>query len=130
MILVLCVDDKMGLSFGGKRQSRDGAVTEDMLALFPRLLAKEDSAVLFEGKKGVLFSSDPVSMAGEADAVFLEKGPLPEAGEIVLYRWNRRYPATEFLTLDLGNYRRTEHADFCGTSHDKITRERWVKKEI
>ena len=32
MTLVLCADDRCGLSFNGRRQSRDRLVSEDLLA--------------------------------------------------------------------------------------------------
>ena len=38
MILVLCVDDEMGMAFNGRRQSRDKALKVWLYRLDPRLL--------------------------------------------------------------------------------------------
>ena len=33
MTLIVCIDDKKGMMFGNKRQSRDGVLTEQIIAL-------------------------------------------------------------------------------------------------
>ncbi len=43
--------------------------------------------------------------------------------EIVLYRWNRDYPADLFFEVDLSKWELEERKEFSGYSHEKITRE-------
>ena len=43
--------------------------------------------------------------------------------EIVLYKWNRDYPADVFFEVDLSKWRLEERKDFSGYSHEKITKE-------
>jgi hypothetical protein len=43
--------------------------------------------------------------------------------EIIVYKWNRVYPADTHFNIDLGNWTLTESVDFEGSSHEKITRE-------
>jgi hypothetical protein len=50
-----------------------------------------------------------------------------EVDKIILYRWNRSYPADQFFPIDLSTWTRTESIDFSGYSHEKITRETFVK---
>jgi hypothetical protein len=43
--------------------------------------------------------------------------------EIIVYKWNRLYPADTYFYIDLKNWSLTETVDFEGSSHEKITRE-------
>ena len=43
--------------------------------------------------------------------------------EIVLYKWNRDYPADVIFEVDLSKWRLEERKDFSGYSHEKITKE-------
>ena len=42
---------------------------------------------------------------------------------LVLYRWNRRYPADLYCTLPLEDFVLEERREFAGSSHECITRE-------
>lgn len=131
MTLIVCLDDKNGMMFGTKRQSRDSVLTRRIIALTEgkKLVLSPYSAPLFEEKKEVTVAQDPASVAGGEDYLFIEDTPLPESGfdTILIYRWNRRYPATRFFTLSTEGFQLTETAEFAGSSHDCITEERWTK---
>jgi hypothetical protein len=47
----------------------------------------------------------------------------------VVYRWNRRYPGDVFFDLDVSAapWRCVETEEFVGSSHEKITKEVYVK---
>ncbi|MBR4288082.1 MAG: ribonuclease Z [Clostridia bacterium] len=129
MILFICIDEKDGMLFGGRRQSKDRALRERMLQLASssRLFVNFFSAKQFE-EKGFVLSEDPLGEAKEGDFVFLEDLPLPEKNieKIVLYQWNRRYPADRFFDRKLLHGRKkTKTTDFVGSSHEKITEEIW-----
>lgn len=54
---------------------------------------------------------------------------LPKIDTLVLFRWNRDYPADFFFTVDLSQWNLISAEDFEGTSHEKITMEVY-KKEL
>lgn len=135
MILAFCIDDQGGLAFNHRRQSRDRALVADLLAEAGArpVFCLPYSAGLFDpGTVTVVDAPGAVSADG---ILFLENADpavyIPHAEELLLYRWNRLYPAD--LTLRgkpvQWGYRLQDTMDFAGTSHEKITRERYVKKE-
>ncbi len=129
MILLICIDKNDGMLFGGRRLSKDRAVRERMLSLAAssRLLVNAFTAKQFE-EEGFSLSEAPLAEAGEGDLVFLEDLPLPEENieKIILYHWNRRYPADRYFDRSLLDGRkRTKKTDFAGSSHEKITEEIW-----
>ena len=132
MTLILCIDDKKGMTFGGKRQSRDSAVTERILSLTDgkRLVLSPYSAPLFPDKKELVVAEDPAEAGKADDFLFIENTSLPEKApeRIILFHWNRRYPATSFFTLSTDGYALSETREFKGSSHDCITEESWELK--
>ena len=65
--------------------------------------------------------------AEEEDFCFVEGENLAgyegKITEIVLYKWNRDYPADVFFEVDLSKWRLEERKDYSGYSHEKITKE-------
>lgn len=130
MTVIVCVDDKKGRSFQGKRQSRDLRVYQDILSLFggKTVVCTPFSAPLFEaGTVTVRERLFDGARAGEV--LFSEQEDLLAYEDriscMVLYHWNRHYPSD--VTLDLDPRERAffleSTEDFTGSSHDKITRE-------
>ena len=70
------------------------------------------------------------AFTGAGDVCFVEDAPLaPHRARITclyVFRWNRDYPADRRLDLDLSGWERTEQEEFPGSSHDKITLERYL----
>ena len=130
MTLIVCVDERLGMAFNRRRQSRDRAVCEDIVALAAGRIIRmsEHSARLFEGLGGTIDAGDGyMDRAGPGELCFVEldpaDGPAARAKRIVLYRWDRHYPADLYFTVPLDNWRQLEVAQFSGTSHELITRE-------
>ena len=126
MILIVCVDDAGGLGFNRRRQSQDRALRARMLGKWGRLWMNAYSA-------GQFAKEDFLEKSGPGDACFAE-GPaaaeaLDRAEKLVLYRWNRKYPADCHFPLDLEarGWRLEETAEFAGSSHEKITEEVYVR---
>ena len=55
--------------------------------------------------------------------------PPERVEELVLYRWNRDYPADVYLDWDLSRFQVSGLREFPGTSHPNITRTIYVRKE-
>lgn len=127
MNLIACVDKDLGLSFNGRRQSRDRAVVARILALSgsARLLMSPASQSLFAPAEHLVADPNFLTLAKAGDFCFLEQGPLPTENveRVFLFHWNRAYPADCYFTLDLGALRRVSREDFAGHSHKKITLE-------
>ena len=68
-----------------------------------------------------------LNLAGPGEYCFAEGqllAPYREKLEsLVLYHWNRRYPADVYFDLDLSQWRLVSRREFPGTSHDTITKE-------
>ena len=133
MILIVCVDDAGGLGFNRRRQSQDRALRARMLEKWGRLWMNAYSAGQFAKEDSVTADEDFLEKAGPGDACFAE-GPaaaeaLDRAEKLVLYRWNRKYPADCHFPLDLEarGWRLEETAEFAGSSHEKITEEVYVR---
>ena len=130
MTVIICLDDQSGMAFNKRRQSRDSRVTEDLKAEF-----SEDGIKIAPYSEPLFAAADVKytvceDLASERDGVLFVETFDPATlsdriRRLVIYRWNRQYPADLFCTLDP---RRTEWnlrsvKEFCGTSHERITRE-------
>ena len=129
MHLILCADDRNGLSFCGRRLSRDRLLIEHMLMLSAgqRLWVHPYSLPLFPSD-AVIAHEAFLDKAQAGEYCFLEISRLPETVEsVVLYRWNRAYPATETLPQNLLSSMHLVHTEeFPGSSHEKITMEKYI----
>ena len=140
MTLIITVDECFGIVFGGRRQSRDRELTRDAvrLACGRRIIAKEYSRLLFkeagEDTNDVIFEDEPTRVAERDDVVLLElcvtEDDLSRADELVVYNWNRRYPATSKLDTALINryFIPVRTVEFKGNSHEKLTRVEYIRK--
>ena len=134
MKTIVCIDDKFGVSFDGKRQSRDRVLIEDLMDFIgcSRLIISPFSATLFDGL-AVEINDAPFDVAQADDFVFCEAGGLlahlERINEVIIYKWNRTYPRDVLLDLlpwEHG-FKLIDRFDFVGSSHKKITREVYRK---
>ena len=130
MTVILCVDNRFGLTFNKRRVSRDSAVTADILNSLSggRLFLCERSEILFEKAKNTFACEDFLEKAGENDLCFVEDREIApymaKIKKIVLYRWNRDYPSDfRFDPALLEGFTLKETAEMIGTSHETITKE-------
>lgn len=136
MIVIVCLDDKKGMMFNHRRQSRDQAVTERIreLCTGKKLWMSPYSDQLYGGLEGVepVVNQDFLSLAGSGEFCLAESESLASHEEnieqVVVYWWNRTYPADVYLDLDLSRWERTERQEFPGTSHEKITEEIYERR--
>ena len=128
MIAAVCIEDRGGMSFCGRRVSRDRVQQADLLAWCAgrRLWMNGKSAALFAGA-GITADEDFLEKAGPGEVCFVEDRPLAPVLDrlegLVVYRWNRTYPSDRKLDLDLSCFTLTEQTEFPGNSHETITRE-------
>lgn len=138
MKLIVCLDERGGMEFNKRRQSRDSRLIEDMLSLVlashSSLYISEYSRPLFPEDADVVVVSDLSSPLNEPseDYCFMEK-KLPsldsfQLSEVVIYNWNRHYPSDVRFDLDMSGFALCETKEFEGSSHEKITREVYKKK--
>lgn len=134
MKLIVCLDDAGGMMFNRRRQSRDRVLMADMIRHVGKnpLRASAYSAPLFgEDAPTLCIVPNPVEGAKRGDYCFVEDCPLPQNAEVfeelIIYRWNRRYPSDVRFTCDTSAFALAESCEFAGSSHDKITKEIWKK---
>ena len=128
MKLIVCLDDKNGMMFKKRRQSRDRVLIENVLELCKgeKLYTDEYSSKHFPENSVEVF--DSIENVGN-EYCFAENFTVNEENieEIIVYKWNRLYPADIYFNIDLAGWNLTETVDFEGSSHEKITREIYVR---
>ena len=136
MKAILTLDDKNGMMFNNRRQSRDSAVNQKICNIVNQktLFINPYSEKLFDGLdvcKNV--SDDFLTLAEKDDFCFIENVdvPIEQCEEIFIFRWNRIYPADRFFNVDLvGNgFSLKSSEELVGSSHEKITLEIFEKGE-
>ena len=131
MILIVCLDDKNGMAFNGRRQSQDARGRERLLALAGEapLWMNAASAKLFGEAPNIRVAEDFLEQAAPGEYAFAELPPLApyarKAERIVALRWNRVYPADKKLDIPLkpGLWNLVKAEDFPGSSHETLTLE-------
>ena len=129
MTLYICLDDRNGLKFNNRRQSRDSAVLEDIRRQLTGSLLIDSFSEKLIREAGIPYVLPPET----AEDFFAENIPsdevLEKTNKIVIYRWNRHYPADIRWEPDLTamGFVLQETIEFPGTSHEKITREVYAR---
>lgn len=133
MKVIVCVDENNGIMFNNRRQSRDRILIRDivqnivggnlLMAPYSEPLFKDSGIDTFFLSEYILDEADP------EDYCFIEnKALLPysdKIDELIIYRWNRVYPADMYLDIDPKALSLTlvSTTEFAGSSHEKITKE-------
>ena len=129
MNIIICLDDKNGIRFNGRRQSRDSVLCERVLAMAKGggLYMSEDSAKMFpfacvKAQDGFL------SFAKAGDFCFVEDDEFLRCSDrferVIVYRWNKVYPSDlKVDTRFLDKMKLVSSTDFKGSSHERITEE-------
>lgn len=133
MTVYVCLDDNGGMLFNHRRQSRDSQVLEDIRRSLPGVLyADPFSEKLLRGA-GIPFEPAPENLPDmDRDAhFFLESRDSREAAcadTLVIYRWNRRYPADTYWDPELtAGLTLQEKREFPGSSHETVTKEVYTR---
>ncbi len=132
MKIAVCLDDRAGMMFGNKRQSMDSKQRKIMLAHMSgaKVWMNEYTAKLFDALPGnAVVAEDFLDRAGEDDWCFVETKDLTpyldQITDLVIYRWNRTYPATLYFPENKlsQRWKLVGKMEFPGSSHEKITQE-------
>lgn len=135
MKIIVCLDDRNGMLFHGRRQSRDETVRQRILeyAKGTSLWMNQYSAGMFEKAGDSLrVCDDFLSQAGAGDCCFVEDQDITpyisQIEEIVVFRWGRTYPYDAVFPLELegSRWRKISSDQFPGKSHQKILQEVYV----
>ena len=139
MNVIVCVDDHGGVLFNQRRQSRDQILIEDMLGMLEAVGGKLWIAPFseklmkpyMENRPNITVDEEYCTKAESEDFCFVENGALKDWEEkidaVIVYRWNRVYPADTYLDIDLSGWQLVSTGEFSGASHEKITKEVYRK---
>ena len=133
MKLIICLDERCGMAFNGRRQSRDRVLIADLahhVGTSPLYVTPYSAALLADAIPDLHVAEDPQSAATPDAWCFLETlapDPTRLPDTLLIYRWNRHYPADLAFSLPMDGYRLAETSDFIGSSHKKITKEVWTR---
>jgi len=124
------------MMFNHRRQSRDQAVVERIQKICEgkKLWMNPYSDKLYGSLKGtdITVENDFLSLAGNGEFCLVESDivmpSIEKIEQVIIYRWNRIYPADVYLDLDLSQWERKERHEFQGSSHEKITEERYERR--
>ena len=123
--------------FNHRRQSQDGVLRAYIAELVgdATLWMNHYSAQQFDAESIRHLNVDESFLreAVEGDYCFIEDAALLPyerwVEKIIIFRWNRTYPADQYFDIDLseGRWRQMESIEFAGHSHGRITMEVYEK---
>ena len=134
MIGIVCADKNNGLFFNNRRQSSDKMIVRDILLMSSakKVYMTEYSFKLFDKNEfniptDNLYIYDDISKVAGDVYCFLERENLLTEmfSKLIVYRWDRIYPAD--AVLDLEKWNMISQLEFQGYSHEKIRKEVYVK---
>lgn len=141
MTIIVCIDDSNGILFNNRRQSRDRCLIEDVVSSLcgSQIFVDDYSAALFAGySDSIQITDDPLCKAGKGDICFIERQSLcdhvSDIEKVIVYRWNRAYPADKWLDVDLTSsnsmFKKIETCEINGYSHELITKEVYINEKM
>ena len=136
MTVIICVDDNGGVMFNSRRQSQDKILRAKVLSMLngkQLLVSPYTAKQFFPDDQPHLHVSDNCYQEASLEDICFAEDSLPNLSDhsllsIVLFKWNRVYPADRFFdTSALKSWNLISTEDFSGNSHEKITMEVYVK---
>lgn len=133
MNVIICLDDNNGMLFNNRRQSRDKVLLSDV---FGNLQGEKLYITSFSEKLMAEYC-DKVTICEDASALqsgqwfFCENVDLTSFADkiekLVVYKWNRVYPADFKCNLDFSLFNLKSEIEFEGNSHPVITKQTFAK---
>ena len=133
--VAVTVDERMGIAFNKRRQSRDRALIRDLVETANgKIYVSDYSRSLFdEYKDRVIVAEDPLAQCHDGGCCFVEMAELmpyiDDISTLIVYNWNRHYPADKTLDIDIKSsiFTLVSSTEFVGSSHEKVTKEIYIK---
>ena len=137
MNVIVCLDDRQGMMFCNRRQSQDRKLRERIVQRCNGILLWMNaySYKLYEEMTNDFICVDEnfLSKAQKGEFCLVESALLKpyenKIEKLIVFWWNRHYPADFYLDLDLKNWKKEREEEFQGSSHENITEEIYTKKE-
>ena len=132
MIIIVCLDNKDGMFFNGRRQSRDQAILPKILdiAKQSKLWMNAYTSRLFDGNAaGIYVDEHFMGRAQSGEYCFVENLDLSaffdKIESVYVFRWNRQYPSDVKFPMELvpALWSKAIIDEFSGKSHERITLE-------
>lgn len=135
MILIVCVDERNGMMFNNRRQSKDKILSEHILKLVDnnKLWTNNYSKGVFENQENsnILVDDNFIEKIEKEDYCFVENIDvsklLNKVDKIILYNWNRHYPADQYFNIRLDDWLLESESEFSGSSHERITQKIYIR---
>ena len=135
MILIVCIDERNGMIFNNRRQSRDRILTNHIIEKTKgkTLWITEFSQDIFDvvDNKHIIIDNYFYEKADKEDFCFVEdiavNTLIDKVDKIIIYNWNRCYPADVYFDISLENWLVTSENEFIGSSHKRITEKIYVR---
>lgn len=132
MILVICLDQRGGICFNHRRQSKDRLLRQRLLELTgdrPLWMNAYSARQFEEASPNIRVADNFADLAGEGEFCFVETleplGLLSGAEELIVFRWDKVYPADRRFSPETFGHL-AEREEFQGHSHACITLERYL----
>ena len=128
MNLIVCIANNNGIMFNKRRVSKDALLIERLKGITKenKIYVSEYSKPLFDGFDNLVLSIENLT---NNDFYFLENEDYNgNIDKIIIYKWNRDYPADKYFDINLSSYELISTQDFQGSSHDLITEEIYIKE--
>lgn len=132
MKIAVCLDDRGGMCFGGRRQSKDVCQREDLLELSapgPLWMSAYSASQFDELPEFITVDDAFLDKAQREDWCFVEREDVTSVADqithVAIYRWNRHYPSDRKFPTELFSHRwhLASRREFPGKSHETITLE-------
>lgn len=138
MNVIICLDKNNGNFFNGRRQSLDREIIKKIALLVNNktIWMSPYSAELFDAVKKIPVHKHVdvhyMDQAENLDYCFVEgdslKQYIKEINTILIFRWDKVYPADRYLDISLSDFTPVYEMGFHGNSHEQIIMEMYKKK--
>ena len=128
MNIIVCLDDKNGMLFNKRRQSSDIRLIDRIMEITSAATLLTNSYSAKQFSDNIIINENFLNIAKAGEYCFVENCDIKDYKEkiekIIIYRWNRVYPADMFFPIEiLEGLKLASTYEFKGNSHEKITEE-------
>lgn len=135
MVIIACIDEKGGMLFNNRRQTKDRELIKHIVQLVGdrKLWINSFSSQLFSEyiDRNICVDDNFELKIKEDEYCFIENispnSLIDKADKVILYNWNRHYPADKFWDVSLEEFEIASCQDIPGSSHEKITERIYVR---